>query len=211
MVCKFRHLLERNKLGKKLLSTVNEYRNGIKISNGTNVDEIIIGAPSSMKNQDGQRDSEMHQAAKGQHWDFGTKANIGVDGKTKLIHTILASAANVHDQKALSHLLHDKETQVWGDQGYQGQTEIIRQRAPHAQDFTNRRYRRNGQINELEKAKNRNKSRARAKVEHVIGVIKRIFGFQKVGYRGPAKNLHRLGVTAALANLYTVRRLLLNT
>lgn len=64
-------------------------------------------------------------------------------------------------------------------------------------------------MNEIEKAKNRNKSRVRAKVEHVFGVIKNIFGFRKVRYRGLAKNLHRLEVTAALANLYLVRRRLL--
>ena len=85
----------------------------------------------------------------------------------------------------------------------------IRARAPRAQDFTNRRYRHHGNINEIEKAKNRNKSRVRAKVEHVFGVIKNIFGFRKVRYRGLAKNQHRLAVTAALANLYIVRRRLL--
>ena len=48
-VCKFRQLLERNKLGKTLLKAVNQYlrENGIKISNGTIVDATIIGAPSS--------------------------------------------------------------------------------------------------------------------------------------------------------------------
>jgi len=61
-ICKFRHLLERNKLGKTLLRAVNEHlhRNGIKISNGTIVDATIIGAPSSTKNKDGKRDPEMH-------------------------------------------------------------------------------------------------------------------------------------------------------
>ena len=63
----------------------------------------------------------------------------------------------------------------------------------------------------MEKAKNRHKSRVRAKVEHVFGVIKNIFGFRKVRYRGLAKNLHRLEVTAALANLYMVRRRLLRS
>jgi len=211
-VCKFRHLLERNKLGKKLLSSVNEHlrRNGIKISNGTIVDATIISAPSSTKNKDEKRDPEMHQTAKGNQWYFGMKAHLGVDSKTKLIHTILASAANVPDVDALPYLLHGGETRVWGDQGYQGRSAVIRDCAPSAKDFTHRRYRRNGFINETEKAKNRNKSRVRAKVEHTIGVIKRIFGFQKVRYRGLAKNLHRLEATAALANLYIVRRRLLH-
>ena len=211
-VCKFRHLLERNKLGKVLLTAVNDHlhRNGIKIAKGTIVDATIIGAPSSTKNKDGKRDPEMHQTAKGQQWYFGMKAHIGVDSKTKLIHTVLASAANVQDRDALPYLLHGVETRVWGDQGYQGHAHLIHRHAPRAKDFTNKRYRFNGRVNEVEKAKNRNKSRVRAKVEHVFGVIKNIFGFRKVRYRGLAKNLHRLEVTAALTNLYMVRRRLLN-
>jgi IS5 family transposase len=210
-VCKFRHLLERAKLGKVLLKAVNDHlrRNGIKISNGTIVDATIIGAPSSTKNKDGKRDPEMHQTAKGKQWYFGMKAHIGVDSKTKLIHTILASAANVSDALALPHLLHGKETRVWGDQAYRGQKAAMRKAAPRARDFTNQRYRWGNRIDQTIKATNRNKSRVRAKVEHTIGVIKRVFGFQTVRYRGLAKNLHRLEVTAALANLYTVRRRLL--
>lgn len=210
-VCKFRHLLERHKLGKQLLKTVNEYlaRNGIKISNGTIVDATIISAPSSTKNKKGERDPEMHQTAKGKQWYFGMKAHVGVDSRNKLIHTILASAANISDSLALPHLLHGKETCVWGDQAYQGHTETIREAAPHARDCINRRYRFGKRIDEGIKAKNRNKSKVRSKVEHAIGVIKRVFGFQKVRYRGLAKNLHRLEVSAALANLFMVRRRLL--
>jgi len=212
-VCKFRHLLEKNKLGKVLLRAVNQYlrENGIKVSNGTIVDATIISAPSSTKNKDGKRDPEMHQVAKGQQWYFGMKAHIAVDSKSKLIHTVLVSAANVADALALPHLLHGHETRVWGDQAYRGQKRAIRAVAPRARDFTNQRYRWGSRIDEQIKATNRSKSRVRAKIEHTIGVIKRVFGFQKVRYRGLAKNLHRLEVTAALANLYTVRRRLLAT
>ena len=212
-VCKFRHLLEKNKLGRGLLKAVNEYlrENGVKVSNGTIVDATIINAPSSTKNKDGKRDPEMHQTAKGQQWYFGMKAHIAVDSKSKLIHTVLVSGANVADALALPHLLHGKETRVWGDQAYRGQKEAMRAVAPRARDFTNQRYRWGSRIDERIKATNRNKSRVRAKIEHSIGVIKRVFGFQKVRYRGLAKNLHRLEVTAALANLYLVRRRLLAT
>jgi IS5 family transposase len=211
-VCKFRHLLERNKLGKPLLAAVNQHlkAQGIKIANGTIVDATIISAPSSTKNKDQERDPEMHQTAKGKQWYFGMKAHVAVDSKTKLIHTILASAANVPDTLALPHLLHGRETRVYGDQGYQGQTDVIREVAPNARDFTNRKYRfGSGRIDEVAKAKNRTKSKVRAKVEHVIGVIKRVFGFQKTCYRGLAKNLHRLEVMAALTNVFMQRRRLL--
>ena len=50
---------------------------------------------------------------------------------------------------------------------------------------------------------------AKAGVEHSIGVIKRVFGFAKVRYRGLKKNTHRLLVTCALANLFMARRHLL--
>src|SRR5258708_1928632 len=111
-VCKFRHLLERNKLDKTLLRAVNDHLHPtrIKIAKGTIVDATIIGAPSSTKNNDGKRDPEMHQTAKGQQWYFGMKAHIGVDSQTKLIHTVLVSAANVHDREALAYLLHGSET-----------------------------------------------------------------------------------------------------
>ena len=79
---------------------------------------------------------------------------------------------------------------------------MIRQHAPKARDFTNRRYRHRGVVDEAERAKNRTKSKVRARVEHAIGVIKRVFGFAKVRYRGLTKNTHRLLVTCALANLF---------
>jgi IS5 family transposase len=99
---------------------------------------------------------------------------------------------------------------VWGDQAYRGQKDAIRAVAPRVRDFTNQRYRWGTRVDETIKATNRRKSKIRAKVEHVFGVIKRVFGFQKVRYRGLAKNLHRLEVTAALTNLFMVRRRLLN-
>ena len=139
------------------------------------------------------------------------KAHIGVDSKTKLIHAVVATAANVHDATILPDLSHGEETCIWGDQAYRGQTGMIRKHAPNARDFTNRRYRFGGMIGEAEKARNRTKSKVRAKVEHCFWVIKRVFGFTKVRYRGLEKNGHRRFVTCALVNLFIVRRRLLHT
>jgi IS5 family transposase len=206
-VCKFRHLLESHELGKALFEQVHQHleAQGIKISRGTIVDATIINAPSSTKNAAGERDPDMHQTRKGKQWYFGMKAHIGVDSKHKLIHSVVATAANVADSQMLPDLLHGQETRVYGDQAYRGQRQVIREHAPRAKDFTNRRYRDNGAVDEVQKAKNRTKSKVRAKVEHAIGVIKRIFGFVKVHYRGLEKNANRLFATCALANLYLVR------
>ena len=182
---------------------------GLKVGTGTIVDATIISAPSSTKNATKQRDPEMHQTRKGQQWYFGMKAHVGVDSRTRLIHSAVATAANVHDASVLGDLLHGEERRVWGDQAYRGQRHVIREHAPSAEDFTNRRYRHRGVVDEAEKARNRTKSKVRAKVEHGIGVIKRVFGFVKVRYRGLDKNAHRLFVTCGLANLYLARRSLL--
>jgi IS5 family transposase len=151
----------------------------------------------------------MHQTRKGNQWYFGMKAHLGVDSRSKLIHAVAATPANVADSTVLPELLHGQETRVWGDQAYRGQRPVIREHAPKARDFTNRRYRHRGVVDEVERRKNRTKSRVRARVEHAIGVIKRVFGFAKVRYRGLQKNTHRLRVTCALANLFMARRHLL--
>jgi IS5 family transposase len=211
-ICKFRHLLEEHNLGEEILGTVNLHlqARGVRITTGTIVDATIIHAPSSTKNRDQSRDPEMHQAKKGKNWYFGMKAHVGVDSKTKIIHTAVVTAANVSDVAILPDLLHGEETRVWGDGAYQGQTGVIRECAPRAQDFTQRRCRCKGQIvDEVTWAKNRTKSKVRAKVEHVFQVMKLQFGFVKVRYRGLQKNAHRLFVTCALVNLFVSRKKLL--
>ncbi|MEW8525756.1 MAG: IS5 family transposase [Candidatus Thiodiazotropha endolucinida] len=207
-ILKFRHLLEKHKLGDPLFRAVGEYlqTQGMKVANGTIVDASIINAPSSTKNKDGQRDPEMHQTKKGNQWYFGMKAHIGVDSKTKIIHSVAATPANVHDSQVLEDLLHGDETRIWGDSAYAGQSEVMLSAAPKAKDFTQAKGSRHKPLTEADRLRNRNKSRVRAKVEHVFGIIKRVFGFTKVRYRGLAKNAHALFVLSALTNLYLARR-----
>lgn len=210
-ILNFRRLLEKHALGKPLFERVNQHlaSRGLKVAGGTIVDATIIAAPSSTKNQARARDPEMHQTRKGQQWYFGMKLHIGVDSKLPLIHAMDTTAANVADATVLGELLHGKETRVYGDQAYRGQREAIRAHAPNAKDFTNRRYRHRGVVDEVERAKNRTKSRVRAKVEHPFRVIKRVFGFVKVRYRGLVKNTQRLWVICGLTNLFMVRHRLL--
>mgnify|MGYP001573688617 CR=1 FL=1 len=210
-ILKFRHLLEQHRLGDALFGEVLRHLQGkgFKLSRGTIVDATIIAAPSSTKNRDKARDPEMHQTKKGNQWYFGMKGHIGVDSKTQLIHSVAATAANVHDSRMLPDLLHGNEARVWGDSAYRGQTEALRAAAPGAQDFTHEKGCRGRQLTTEQKTTNRTKSKVRARVEHAFLVIKRIFGFNKVHYRGLAKNAHRLIVACALANLYRVRRPLL--
>ena len=211
-VCKFRHLLEQHGLGEQILGSVNLHlqAKGVRITTGTIVDATILHAATSTKNRQQQRDPEMHQTRKGKQWYFGMKAHVGVDSKTKIIHTAVATAANIADSTVLPDLLHGEETRVWGDQAYRGQTEVIRECAPQAQDCIHRRYRYKNRVDEVERAKNRTKSTVRSKVEHVFGVMKLKFGFVKLRYRGLRKNANQLFAICGLVNLYLLRRKLLN-
>src|ERR1700682_4619948 len=113
------------------------------------------------------------------------------------------------DSTVLPDLLHGEETRVWGDQAYKGQSHVIKECAPGAQDHTHRRYRHKNGIERQERANNRPKSSVRSKVEHVFQVMKLQFGFVKLRYRGLKKNAQRLFVTCALVNLFLSRRKLL--
>ena len=207
-ILKFRHLMEQYNLGEQLFYMINQYLedNGFKVARGTIVDATIINAPSSTKNQDKSRDPDMQQTRKGNQWYFGMKAHIGVDSKTKLIHSVVATAANVHDSQVLEDLMHGNETRLWGDSAYAGQSDIIKDTAPDAKDYTNKKGRRNKPLSDTDRRRNHHKSKVRAKVEHVFHVLKRQFGFVKVRYRGLAKNANHLFAACALVNMAIASR-----
>ena len=114
--------MEKHSLGQGLLEEINAHpeSQGLRLREGTIVDANNIEAPSSTKNRARERDPDMHQTKKGNQWHFGMKAHIGVDSETGIVHSMTATAANVHDVTEAHNLLHGGETVVWGDAGYQG-------------------------------------------------------------------------------------------
>lgn len=208
---KFRRLLEKHDLGAALFAKVGEVlqANGLKVGTGTIVDATIIGAPSSTKNEQGKLDPEMHQTRKGKQWYFGMKLHIGVDSESGLAHSAVVTSANVHDKHPLPDLLHRREERVYGDSAYASQNKLIQSKAPGAKDCTNQRVREGSAAAHLDLILNRVKSRVRSWVEHVFAVIKRLWGFDKVRYRGLAKNTTRAFVVTGLANIYLARQRLM--
>jgi len=202
---KFRHLLEKNDFGKAMFARVGALlqANGVKVSGGTIVDATLIAAPPSTKNEEKARDPEMHQAKKGNQWHFGMKVHIGADSKTGLIHSASVTAANVHDSQQIENLLHGNESRFYGDSAYRGkaQRERLKSIAPQAKDFTNKRAYRNTPLTKADKETNRRKSSIRAKVEHPFLILKRLWGFAKVRYRGLMKNANRAFAMLAAINL----------
>ena len=171
--------MEKHHLGDEWFHRVNQYLrdHGMQMNRGTIVGARIIHAPSSTQNKKKQRDPDMHQTRKGNPWSFGMKAHIGVDSRSKIIHSVVATAANVHDSTVLADLLHGEETRVWGDSAYAGQKKVLAQAAPNARDWTQTKGGRHRKLTDEERARNRRKSRVRAKVEHPFGILKRPFGF----------------------------------
>ena len=207
-ILNFRHLLEQHELCGKILDTVNWYLDGkgIRISTGTIVDATIIAAPLSTKNSKKERAPQMHQTRKGNQYYFGTKAYIGVDSKEGVVHSVCTSAASVRDKHMLPDLLHGEDKKVWGDAGYRGQTKVIHVAAPEAQDITCRRTKTKDGVDEKQRRKNRTKSRVGTKVEWPFRILKRVFEYTKVRYRGLKKNHEWLLTAFALVNLYQRRR-----
>lgn len=211
-ILNFRHLLEKHQLGEKLFRKINRHleNKGLSFKEGTIMDATIISAPTSTKNKDGERDPEMHQTKKGNEWHFGMKMHIGVDDVFGLIHSVKTTAANVHDIVAGKVLLHGKEQRVTGDAGYLG----IDKREEHVhRDVTWLIAQRPAKRKQMAKSSDaykaeKLKAQLRAKVEHSFATIKRQFGYDKVRYRGLAKNTNRLYLLAGFSNLLRIRTLL---
>jgi IS5 family transposase len=202
----FRHLLEKHQLGAKLFAAQNEIfeQQGWIMRGGSIVDATIIAAPSSTKNATGERDPQMHQTRKGNQWYFGMKAHIGVDAATGYVHSVTATAANVHDLDEATHLVRADDEVVYCDAGYQGaekRPEVIAQE--HLAQIQWRVAARKGVVKtmtEHDRAIESRKASVRAKVEHPFLIVKRDFGFTKTRYRGIAKNLNHLHMLFASAN-----------
>jgi IS5 family transposase len=215
-ILNFRRLLEQHGLAEKILAAVNRHLDarGLLLRQGTVIDATIIHAPSSTKNQDGERDPQMRQTKKGNQYYFGMKAHIGVDVESGLVHTVTTTPANSADVTQAEHLLHGKEESVWADAGYTGadKREALRDRNIQWQIAAKRgkvKAMPAGKLKEATRWVEYLKAAVRAKVEHPFRVIKRQFGYTKVRYRGLAKNHSQVLTLFALSNLWMARRRLM--
>ena len=210
---RFRNILVQNGLQEKLFAQVVQTlkNRGLILKKGTIVDSTIIAAPSSTKNRERQRDPDAHSVKKGNNWYFGYKAHIGADKDTGLVHSIAVTAANVHDITIVPKLLTKEETVVYGDSGYLGaekrEDAVLRNKNGEKIKYKiNRRpsqsRKRSVRSQAQIKRREREKSSVRAKIEHVFGITKRLFGYRKTRYRGLQKQIEKLNMLFALANLY---------
>ncbi|MCL2672601.1 MAG: IS5 family transposase [Clostridiales bacterium] len=213
-LCKFRKLLHENNITEMLFGQLHAFleRHGKIMHGGTIVDATIEDAPTSTKNAEGKRDPEMHSVKKGNQWYFGERLHIGVDAGTGYIHSMEVTAANVSERDIVPQLVREDDEVVYGDAGYsnmQRREEI--KNDPHLSRIdwrTNQQkpYRKNkweeGPGTQWFRYWEYQKSRVRSKVEYPFLILKRIFGYRKVRYRGLAKNRTHAYTLCACANLY---------
>jgi IS5 family transposase len=209
-ILRFRHLLEEHHLTEAIFAEVRELleQRRLMLKSGTIVDATIIAAPSSTKNASETRDPEMKQTRKGKNWHFGMKLHVGTD-RRGMVHTVLATNAAAADITQLPDLLHGQEREVFGDQAYWKEADREAFEVRGVRYRMNRRPAGKTPLSERWKEINRTRSRTRARGEHAFRVIKQLWGFAKVRYRGLAKNLARAQTMFALANLYQLRRQLI--
>jgi transposase, IS5 family len=209
-ILRFRHLLEKYELTAKIFDLVKELlaAKRLLLKSGTIVDATIIAAPSSTKNASNKRDPEMKQTRKANQWYFGMKLHIGTDTKGR-VHSVVATNAATADITQLDGLLHGEESAIFGDQAYWKEADRQEFEDCGVRYRINRRPGARQPLSERWRQINRARSRIRARGEHPFHIVKRLWGFAKVRYRGLAKNLARAQTMFALANLYSVRNQLM--
>jgi len=228
-LCKFRAILENNKLSQKIFSeqTKTFTEKGIMLREGTIVDATIIECPKSTKNKENAFPEGTGHTKKNNQSFTGVKAHVGVDKKSGLVHSLVVTPANIHDAAMASNLLHGEEQEVYGDSGYRGidkredvceklhdgTGEVIllahsHKRKPYHVLTTKNTVFHIAQMKSKVTSSSlqfeKTKSHLRSKVEHVFLKIKHLFKYRKTRYRKATKNEHHLFMLFTLANLCKV-------
>jgi IS5 family transposase len=203
----FRHLLEQHNLTEKLFESTKCYliEKGLLLRAGTIVDATIINAPSSTKNSEKARDVEMKQTKKGNRWYFGMKAHVGTDSGKGLVHSVVVTHAAVHDSRVMDGLLHGEEGAVYGDKAYASEEKKKEYEGRGIEWCVKRKANRGHQLTQEDAEYNHLHGQIRAKGEHAFLVVKHLWHYRKVRYKGLYKNAVQVFSLFALANLYLVR------
>ena len=216
-ILKFRHLLEQNHLTQKMFDRVSEMlsENNLIMKQGSIVDSTLISAPTSTKNKEKIRDPEMSSTRKNNQYYFGAKVHIGVDKDTGLVHSVVTTTAKTGDNRMLKQCIRKDDTEVLADLGYykKGRTKdnLIREdgveiKVPYKRSTSNKLSADEKELTQDQKDDNKLHAAQRARVEHAFRVIKRQFGYNKVRFRGIAKNHADIVCKFMLVNLWMIRK-----
>jgi IS5 family transposase len=158
---------------------------GLMLRRGTIVDATIIEAPTSTKNAEQARDPEMSQTKKRNTWHFGMKVHVGAQAHgLPLVHSVAVGTGAENELGRLGELLHGEERELFGDRGYWSKEDRRLCTQAGIAYRVQQRGRATQPLTERQRQRNRRLASIRAPVEHPFHVIKRLWGFAKVRYRG---------------------------
>ena len=208
-LCKFRKLLNEHELQKQFFDQVQELlgKEGKLVSGGTIIDATIVEAPNSTKNKDKKRDPEMHSTKKNTKWYFGMRVHVGADPYYGFVHDIISTPANEAECKTAPKLLRKDDVVVYGDAGYLKMENYVtdgveREYKINRQRGTFKRHYGDNLSWQYEKEIEKRKSSVRCKVEYVFHIVKDIFRWRKLRYKGIHKNNCHANLLFACANIY---------
>jgi IS5 family transposase len=225
----FREKLAKAGLIEKLFERFGQHleANGYIARGGQIIDATIVSVPKSRNTREeneavkaGQtpedwekKPAKNRQKDKDARWTkrhklsfFGYKNHVNADARHKLIRRYDVTDASVHDSQELDGLLNNANTSsdVYADSAYHSAAAEAKLKVHGFRSRIHRRARRNHRLSEAQAAANRNKSKVRARIEHVFGAQETAPGGRLVRTIGMVRAKAKIG----LQNLaYNIRRL----
>lgn len=117
-----------------------------------------------------QKDVDARWAKKGNEVHYGYKNHVKADADSKIVTDYIVTSANVHDSKALPELVDDKDQVLYADSAYSGKG--LQESLPGAVECRiHEKGSRNHPLTWEQKARNREKSKIRVRIEHIFGYM----------------------------------------
>ena len=186
---------------------------GLIVNEGKIIDASFVEAPKQRNNREDnqkikqgqgedlwkdkpnkkrQKDTDARWTKKNNQNHYGYKNHTKIDGKSKLIDTYKVTDASVHDSQTLDELLNEKDKgqNLYADSAYVGQENILKNKEVnnkiHEKGYKNK------PLTESQKASNKEKSKTRARVEHIFGFMENSMNgmfFRKIGIKRAETNI----------------------
>ena len=190
----YRELLKNSGKAKELFDMFTDAMEqiGVITHEGSIVDASFIDVPKQRNNRDEnkkikegngdelwkdnenkhcQKDTDARWAKKNKETHYGYKDHVKVDRDSKMIVDFSVTDASVHDSQAIVDLIGHKDNELYADSAYAGKDlhEEIRSKSPNITLKIHDKAYRSKPLTEIQRASNKEKSRVRARVEHVFG------------------------------------------
>ena len=162
------------------------------------------GTPTEWEQQPAkqrQKDTDARWAKKNAEVHYGYKNHIKADAQSKLIEEYAVTDASVHDSQVLAPLVETADGAVYADSAYRSaEAEALLTEKAVTSQIHERAYR-NRPLSQEQKENNRQKSRIRARIEHIFGYMSQSMKGFYLRYIGRRRNAAAIGLINLIYNL----------